>query len=225
MAVVLAYDFPHRKTQDVLFRCKVDGIPVEAVVAAPFVRLDVPSSTLRTKVRDGGLVHPRDVCDALGYPYHVVPHADCGSLLDALGPEVGIIAGARVVPASVVEAFGTGVINLHPGPLPEARGLDALLWCIHEDLEPFVTAHLIDERVDAGRSLLRRRMRVHPDDTLFDLTHRAYTMQLEMLRPAFDAAQADEAVPLGRGPYRGKMGPVEEAETLERLPAWLEGWS
>lgn len=224
MVVVFAYDFAHQKSQDILFRCKVEGIPVEAVLAAPFVRLDLPAPTLRTKVRGGAPMHPRDVCAALKIPYHVRPHADCGDILEIIDASFGIVAGARVLPAPIIRGFDAGIINFHPGPLPEARGLDALLWCIHEGLEPFVTTHLIDERVDAGRLLLKRRMDVYRDDTLFDLSNRAYAMQLEMLKPTLTAAEAGEATPLGKGPYRGKMSPRKEAETLERLPAWLETW-
>lgn len=225
MVVVFAYDFAHRKTQDVLFRCKVENIPVDAVVAAPFVPIHAPASTLRTQVRGGGLLHPRDVCEALGFPYHVRPHAECTGLLARVGAEVGIVSGARILPPSVVGSFETGIVNLHPGPLPEARGLNALLWCIHENLEPFVTAHLIDDRVDAGRLLLRRRLSIQRDDTIMDLTHRAYTMQLDLLRGAYDAAASGAWEPLGAGPHRGRMDAQTEAETLRRLPAWLEAWA
>ena len=43
--IVLTYDFPHWKTQQMLFRLWLEDHPVNAVIAAPRKELSLPSAT------------------------------------------------------------------------------------------------------------------------------------------------------------------------------------
>lgn len=223
--VVFGYDFPHRKTQDVLLRLFLEGIPVKAVLAAPRVQLSTPSPTVRTKVRTGALLHPRSIADRIGAEYHVMPHKgeNIQEYLAETSPALGVIAGARILPAPVIDAFEIGIVNLHPGRIPEVRGLDALLWAVRNDVPLGVTAHLIDERVDAGHVLHTADVSIAPDDTVFDLSERLYTTQLEILGPALASAVAAETVAVdfeGHPAYR-KMPPDLEADTLAAVPDYV----
>lgn len=71
--------------------------------------------------------------------------------------------------------------NFPPGLIPEARGLDTLKWAIYHDLPLGVTAHFIDESVDAGRVILRREIPVNQDDTFVDLSLRLDETQVNLL--------------------------------------------
>ena len=224
--VVFAYNFPHRKTQDFLFRLQVEGFRVSHVLAADPVKLNIPPSEVRTKLRHCGLVHPREVAGAVGAEYVVVPHAgeEIAEILDGIGPGLGVIAGARILKRPVIDRFSIGIINFHPGLIPEARGLDALLWSIRGDLPLGVTSHLIDERVDAGRILERREIPLHADDTIFDLSERLYEVQIEMLRSSVAAAREGrwEDLDYGGTAYNRKMSGDDERATLDELPAYLQ---
>src|SRR5688572_7102731 len=96
---VFAYNFPHRKTQDFLHRLYVERIPVAAVFAADPVQLNIPPSAIRTKPRYGALVHPRKIAEAYGWPYQVADHKSmrCLELISEYKPDVGLIAGARIL--------------------------------------------------------------------------------------------------------------------------------
>ena len=144
--VVFAYNFPHRKTQDFLFHLFACGIKVNHVFAADAVKLDIPPSEVRTKIRHCTPLHPSDVAKSIGAQYHQVPHqgSQINALIEEINPEIGIIAGARILKADVINGFRNGIINFHPGMIPEARGLDALLWTIRNDISLGVTSHLID---------------------------------------------------------------------------------
>lgn len=221
---VFAYNFPHRKTQDFLLRLMLEGWPVRLVLAADPVPLGIPPSSIRGKLRDGALVHPRQVAERIGAEYRVVPHngPEVEAALREAGAELGVIAGARILKRGTIEACGGRIVNFHPGLIPQARGLDALLWSVLQGHPPGVTAHLIDHRVDAGGVLLRRTIRVHPDDTLFDLNGRLYDTQLEMLDASLRAALAGPGEPVDPGtPYNRKMPPELEQEVLRRLPEYV----
>ena len=224
--VVFAYNFPHRKTQDFLFRLFANGTKVSHIFAADAVKLDIPPSEVRTKIRHCTPLYPSDVAKAIGAQYHQVPHqgSQINSLIEEINPDIGIIAGARILQAEVIDGFSKGIINFHPGLIPEARGLDAMLWSIRNDIPLGVTSHLIDERVDAGKILERRTIDLHEDDTIFDLSERLYETQLEMLPGAIDHAQKSmtEDVDFESGTYNRKMSGDMERETVAMLPQYLE---
>ena len=224
--VVFAYNFPHKKTQDFLFRLFASEVRVSHVFAADAVKLDIPPSEVRTKIRHCTPLHPSDVAKAIGAQYHQVTHQgpQINSLIEEINPDIGIIAGARILQADVIDGFSKGIINFHPGLIPEARGLDAMLWSIRNDIPLGVTSHLIDERVDAGKILERRTIDLHEDDTIFDLSERLYETQLEMLPSAIDRAQKSmtEDVDFESGTYNRKMTGDMERETIAMLPQYLE---
>lgn len=188
--VVFAYDFPHKKTQDVILRLSALGSAPELVIAAPPVELRVPPPAIRVKPRHADLLDPADLCRELGIPYVIADHrgAECLFELDARKARIGVVAGARILPRAVIEACAHGVLNLHPGLLPDVRGLDALQWAIFQERPLGVTAHLINERVDAGWVVERRGIDEFPDDTLPDLSLRLYETQLAMLPSALQRA-------------------------------------
>ena len=224
--VVFAYNFPHRKTQDFLFHLFANGIEVSHVFAADAVRLDIPPPEVRTKIRHLTPLNPSDVAEAIGADYHQVAHrgSQINTLIEEIKPEIGIIAGARILEADVINGFSNGIINFHPGLIPEARGLDALLWSIRNDIPLGVTSHLIDERVDAGRILERRVIDLHEDDTILDLSEKLYETQLEMLPDAIDRAYNSiiEEVDFKAGNYNRKMNGEMERETVNMLSGYLE---
>ena len=225
--VVFSYNFPHRKTQDFLFHLFASGIKVNHVFAADAIKLDIPQSEIRTKIRHCIPLHPADVSKAIGAQYHQIPHQgpQINSLIEEINPEIGIIAGARILQADVINGFKSGIINFHPGLIPEVRGLDALLWSIRNDIPLGVTSHLIDEKVDAGTVLEKRIIDLNADDTIFDLSERLYEIQLNMLPDAIERAlnQLDEKIFCKSGTYNSKMNGDLERETIKMLPQYLKG--
>jgi methionyl-tRNA formyltransferase len=224
MIALFAYNFPHRKTTDFLLHLAAHNVAVTEVIAADPVKLNIPTATVRTKVRQKDLVHPADVARRLGISYTVLPHnsPEIAELVRARNIELGVVAGARILPGHVIEAFPRGIINFHPGLIPETRGLDALLWSVYRDLPIGVTAHLIDTRVDAGALLIRQTIQVAHDDTIFDLSEKLYGLQLELLLPAIEAAVAGKAIPIAdAGAYNRKMPAELEAVALAMAPDYI----
>jgi len=225
---VFAYNFPHKKTQDILLRLFLEGYPIEVVLAADPVKLNIPPASVRTKVRHEAAVHPRKICERIGVHYVVVRHnsSETFEIVRSRGVELGIVAGARILKKPIIDAFPKGIINFHPGLIPEARGLDAMLWSIIGDVPLGVTAHLIDERVDAGCILLRREISLYPDDTVFDLSERLFETQLDMLVPAIEKALAGNCKPVAvRSSANRKMPPELERAALDKLAEYLSKMS
>jgi len=213
---VFAYNFPHKKTQDFLFRLFLEKADVAVILAADPVELSIPPASVRMKVRSGGgLVHPRRIAEQMRWRYEVVEHNSARTieLLRNERIEAALISGARILKPHVIEAVPKGIINFHPGLLPEGRGLDAMQWAIYEGRPIGVTAHLIDGRVDAGLVLLKRELLIAHDDTIFDLSERLMDVQLDMLPEALATLGRGTAglESIGRSNLHRKMGPELEA--------------
>jgi len=222
---VFCYNFPHKKSQDFIIRLFLEGIKVVCVFAADPVELNIPPASIRTKIRHIGLLHPRYIAERLGIEYFVAPHnsSEVITKIKDNNLNLGIIAGARILKAPVIESFSKGIINFHPGLIPEARGLDAMLWSIYKSIPLGVTAHLIDENIDAGYILLKEKIFINPDDTLLDLSERLYDKQIEMIKPAIKATLLGNYIPVdSTTPYNRKM-PVELEKTIpDLLPHYLQ---
>ncbi|WP_445278044.1 methionyl-tRNA formyltransferase, partial [Streptomyces sp. DSM 41033] len=66
-----------------------------------------------------------------------------------------------------------GTLNIHDSLLPAYAGFSPLIWAlINGEPEVGVTAHLMDEVLDAGDIVIQRSVAVGPTDTATDLFHR-----------------------------------------------------
>lgn len=223
---LFTYNFPHRKTEEVVSRLFWEGVPIACMIAADYVQLNIPAPSVRTHIRHRDAVHPRELARRLNVPYYAAPHnsPETIRILKDHRIELGLIAGARILKSDIIEACGKGIVNLHPGLIPEARGLDTLLWSIRNDIPLGVTAHLIDSRVDAGQLLLKRTIKIYRDDTLFDLAERLNETQIDMLKASIEAAFRQQTIPCdftGTSYYR-KMPAELVKKALSKLPRYIE---
>ena len=209
--VVFAYAFPHKKTQDFLIRLALIGVTPVAVIGAPHVRLNLPPRTSRISARHADIMATEDVCRALSFPYIQAAHTmeEVGEYLDDIRPDLGLISGARILKNPLIDAFRIGIINFHPGLLPESRGLDCWLWDIVEGRPLGNTSHLIDNRMDAGLLLERRQLETYSDDSLIELSLRITESQVAMIESTLRRAISIETSQLEQldtsFPARGQM--------------------
>lgn len=227
----LVYDFPHRKSYDFLTRLWLDGHDVVTVIASPFKPMRQQTQMWRVKPRRIPAPHPRDVAARMDIPYLVLEHSSAPTA-DALGEamiDVAVIAGARILPAEVIDAPQIGILNFHPGLLPVVRGLDALRWSVYEGVAPGVTVHLIDRKVDSGRLVLQQELPVYDDDDWVDLSLRLDDTQLELITPSLAKLRGERDIAkypfVGEGPLRSTMTAEFEERTLERFPSWRDRFS
>jgi len=214
MIVAFVYDFPHFKSAQGLFALKRAGFHDVHCVAAPWRALGIRESRFqfRTMAMEDAH-HPREAAAALGYGYETTAHED----VRLSGDAVGVILGARVLPAAVAESGP--IVNLHPGVLPLNRGLDTLKWAVHEGLPQAVSVHRIDARIDRGALLCEEIVPVLPNDSPADIYNRLMWRQIALAPQAVRMAR-DVGRPLGKGVYRRPMTLEEDVETMERFAAY-----
>jgi len=209
---VFTYNFPHKKTQDFLLRLSTFKHKPKVVFACPPKRLDLPKSLLKDKHEHLDLIQPKILCDLLGIRYMEIPHNDgkVASIIKNSKIDMGIIAGARILEDSLIDSIPNGIINFHPGLIPENRGLNAVKWAIYLDLPQGMTVHKIDEKIDAGTLYKRFIIPVYQEDTLKDINLRVYESQVVELIPIIEDISKEKAEPF-KAPFNVKKHPPADS--------------
>jgi methionyl-tRNA formyltransferase len=110
--------------------------------------------------------------------------ADTRALLERLAPDVIVLGGARILRAPVLALARWGVLNAHPGRLPEYRGVDVIAWALYQGSEPGVTVHVVDGGVDTGGIVRQRALSIRSGDTLRALRERAEQIGADLMAEA-----------------------------------------
>ncbi len=178
--VVISYDTPHRKTQDVLFQLKAKGYQNVTVLALPFVMRENPFKPIYAHRPSTAIdVMPVVLCERLLYRFKTVNANEINAYLNQHPANFIFIAGAGLLPDDLVENHK--LINSHPGWLPKVRGLDSLKWAIHNKQPLGVTCHFVDSEADAGFLIEQREVPVYGNDTFHSVAFRQYEMEIDML--------------------------------------------
>lgn len=169
--IAFVYNFPHYKSMMGLLTLASKGIgycPLLAVLQDKKV-LRHHQSVLRYSPRDIYVPETSEVCKALKIKYIVRDHNECVQLFTEEKYDIGIVFGARILSEELISCFKYGIINMHPGLLPENRGLDNHKWAIVSYLKQGVTIHFIDKEIDRGSIIKREVIPVFLDDSLVDI--------------------------------------------------------
>lgn len=112
--------------------------------------------------------------------------------LCVMGVEWVCLAGyLRLLPAEVLHAYPSRILNIHPALLPKFGGKGMYGIHVHEavlaagESESGCTVHWVSEQYDEGEAILQLRCPVLPDDTpetlaarVLSLEHQAYPQAL-----------------------------------------------
>jgi len=85
--------------------------------------------------------------------------------LEKLQPDLGVLGGTRIIKKSILEIPRDGMLNSHPGLLPDVRGSASPAWSVYYDIPIGSTCHFIDPNIDTGDIVGRRVIPVHRGDT------------------------------------------------------------
>lgn len=101
-------------------------------------------------------------------PRYKVPHHNkktCRQLLQELNPDLGVLGGTRIIRDRILRIPPEGMLNAHPGLLPEVRGSASPAWSVYYDIPIGATCHFIDPSIDTGDIVGKREIPIHKGDT------------------------------------------------------------
>ena len=113
--------------------------------------------------------------DAEKIPFYFVKnhnHKNSIQLVKSLKLDVLLNAGTpRKLSKNVLKSTRHGVINVHPGLLPEYRGCSAVEWAIYNDKKVGNTTHFMTEEYDEGPIIKSESYNFLPDDDYKSIDH------------------------------------------------------
>jgi len=118
-------------------------------------------------------------CKANGIEHATVPHhnqALCMAQLQRTKPRLIVLGGTRIIRDPILSFPVDGVINAHPGLLPECRGSASPAWSVYHDIRIGSTCHICSSGIDTGDILIKREVPVRRGATYNDLCY--YTLAL-----------------------------------------------
>ncbi len=221
------YDFPHEKSVQGLLHLSLVAPSEVLVLAAP--RVSLPRRAERTSL---AAVDPRRIAERQGFRYEVGPHEASAPVLEAFQPAFAFVFGARVLPPPVT-SIGIPIVNLHPGVLPDNRGLDAAAWAVLHDVPQGVSAHLVSQRIDGGSVL---GVSVLPQQSLLscsslaDVRSAVTELELRVLRELLLSlgGQIGAGVELAEadlGPYHSSLTEQQHQDAEAQLPSYVHAYS
>ncbi|MFH1873752.1 MAG: methionyl-tRNA formyltransferase [Pseudomonadota bacterium] len=103
--------------------------------------------------------------------------------LKKLNPDlIVVVAYGKYLPAEVLQLPKYGCINVHASLLPKYRGAAPINWAIiNGEAETGITTMLLNEEMDAGDMLLKRKTNIEPEETAQDIHDRLAKIGAELL--------------------------------------------
>ena len=92
--------------------------------------------------------------------------------LGELQPNLLVLAGAPILPGSVLGSATHGTLNAHPGLLPRYRGVDVVPHAVLNGDPVGATVHFVDTGIDTGGIVARIEVEPTAGDTLATLQER-----------------------------------------------------
>ena len=180
--VIFAYAFIHRKTFDFIKTLIDGGFNNLYIIAAPKLELGKKETTNIGLF--GNIRTAKDLSKFYGLKYIEVAHTSVDEIkrFVPLEAKTAIIAGARILKKEIIDIFEHGIINFHPGAIPETSGLDSFYWMIKKKAKPGITVHYIDHKVDSGELIFFHHIDINEINSVTGLISEIYNSQIQALK-------------------------------------------
>ncbi len=184
MIVVLTYNKPHRKTQDLIFKLLSQGVK-PLILATEWEDRKNFKPIITHRPSNPINISLSGFCENLGLELVITRETHLYNELRSIGGINHILlATGKLIQKEITLNFS--VINAHPGYLPDIKGLDALKWAILYEKNIGVTTHLVNEEIDGGRIIERKLVPLYYEDTFHKFAYRQYEMEIAMLTDAIE---------------------------------------
>ena len=132
-----------------------------------------------------------------------------------------VFGGTRIIRGEILEAPKDGVINSHPGLLPDCRGSASPAWSVYHDIPIGSTTHFCDNGIDTGELLLRREFPVKRGMSYEDLCYETLVLAGVLMKEALMAYVAGKwpemRHPQGESPWPTfRNAPPEILEVVDQ---------
>ena len=98
-----------------------------------------------------------------------------------------VFGGTRIIRGEILDYPKDGVINSHPGLLPDCRGSASPAWSVYHDIPIGSSTHFCDNGIDTGDLLMRREIAVKRGMTYENLCYETLVLAGVLMKEALIA--------------------------------------
>ncbi|HJO41867.1 MAG TPA: formyltransferase family protein [Candidatus Thalassarchaeaceae archaeon] len=98
-----------------------------------------------------------------------------------------VFGGTRIIRGEILDHPSDGVVNSHPGLLPDCRGSASPAWSVYHDIPIGSSTHFCDNGIDTGELLLRREVPVKRGMNYEDLCYETLVLAGVLMKEALMA--------------------------------------
>ena len=133
--------------------------------------------------------------------------------LNQLKPDAMVVVAFTILPEEIFSLPHLGTINLHPSLLPQYRGAAPIQWAlINGDEETGVTTFLIEKKVDAGKIIQQKKVKISADETYGELSERLSKIGADALVESLNLIQQPNFKPLPQDSSKSSKAPKIKKE-------------
>ena len=130
-----------------------------------------------------------------------------------LRPELVVSSGyEHIVPKEIIEVPDKGIVNLHPSYLPHNRGAHPYIWPLIDGSPAGVSVHFMNEKLDEGPLIARRKVEKRPEDDSKSLRGRLMKEQADLFKENWEKIIEEECRPQDL-----EKGSVHRKEDLDEI--------
>jgi len=125
-----------------------------------------------------------------GIPLRTLPIHSGELLMQELGSlplDLIVLGGTRIIRGEILDYPKDGVINSHPGLLPDCRGSASPAWSVYHDIPIGSSTHFCDNGIDTGDLLMRRAVEVKRGMNYADLCYETLVLAGVLMKEALVA--------------------------------------
>tara|TARA_Y100000591_G_scaffold328708_2_gene355725 strand:+ start:8117 stop:8863 length:747 start_codon:yes stop_codon:yes gene_type:complete len=123
-------------------------------------------------------------------PHFEVQRHDSKSVMPLLKDtelDLIVFGGTRIIRGEILDHPKDGVLNSHPGLLPDCRGSASPAWSVYHDIPIGSTTHFCDNGIDTGDILMKREFSVKRGMTYEDLCYETLVLSAVLMEEALQA--------------------------------------
>ncbi len=162
--IIIEEDSPIADEEREKFLKRIEGNPI-----AP---------TIKEQARENGVA--LETVDIHKSP-QVMPY------LEKLDLDLIVFGGTRIIRGEILDYPRHGVVNSHPGILPDCRGSASPAWSVYHDMKIGSTCHFCDNGIDTGEILLKREVPVRRGMNYEDLCYETLVLSGVLMKEALMA--------------------------------------
>ena len=118
----------------------------------------------------------------------------CIKYIEKAAPRMIVFGGTRIIRGEILE-YGErrdGVLNSHPGLLPECRGSASPAWSIYHDIPIGSSCHFCSSEIDAGDLVGKREIDIKRGDTYQDVCYKTLITAATLMKEALESYSKGE---------------------------------